>query len=117
MEEYINDGDLYLCIDYLRLKEGTVKNQFPMPLLPSAPEQLCNACVYTTLDLRSTYNLIYIWERDGWKTAFSTTTGHYKNMDMHYGPMLNIPSVFRCSSAKCYRTYSIGWMWPISKTY
>ena len=72
------DGGLRPCIDYRALNNITIKYRYPLPLVPSALEQLCGARYFTKLDLRSAYNLVRIREGDEWKTAFSTTTGHYE---------------------------------------
>ncbi|KAL0186270.1 hypothetical protein M9458_017940, partial [Cirrhinus mrigala] len=42
------------------LNEVTVKYRYPLPLVPSALEQLRSAKLFTKLDLRSAYNLIRI---------------------------------------------------------
>ncbi len=62
--------------------------------MPSALEQLRSAQFFTKLDLRCAYNLIRIKEGDEWKTAFSTTTGHYEYRVMPFG-LVNSPSVFQ----------------------
>lgn len=67
------DGGLRPCIDYRGLNVNTVKFRYPLPLVPAALEQLCQAKYYAKLDLRNAYNLIRIREGDEWKTAFSTT--------------------------------------------
>ncbi|KAL1268467.1 hypothetical protein QQF64_033830 [Cirrhinus molitorella] len=72
------DGGLRPCIDYRALNDITIKFRYPLPLVPSALEQLRTATIFTKLDLRSAYNLIRIREGDEWKTAFSTTSGHYE---------------------------------------
>lgn len=59
------------------LNADTVKYWYPLPLFPSALEQLHEARIYTKLDLRSADNLIRIREGDEWKTAFITTRGHW----------------------------------------
>lgn len=64
-------------IDYRRLNAVTVKYKYPLPLIMSALEQLLGACFFTKLDLRSAYNLVHIRKGGEWKTAFSTTSGHY----------------------------------------
>ncbi len=87
-------GNLRPCIDYRGLNEITVKFRYPLPLVPSALEQLRSAKLYTKLDLRCAYNLIRIKEGDEWKTAFSTTTGHYEYRVMPFG-LVNSPSVFQ----------------------
>lgn len=40
------------------------------------------------------YNLIHIPNRDEWKTAFVTPTGHYEYRMMPYG-LVNTPSIFQ----------------------
>ncbi|KAL0153008.1 hypothetical protein M9458_051687, partial [Cirrhinus mrigala] len=88
------DGGLRPCIDYRGLNNVTVKYRYPLPLVPSALEQLREARIYSKLDLRSAYNLIRIREGDEWKTAFLTTRGHYEYLVMPYG-LANSPSVFQ----------------------
>uniref|UniRef100_A0A3B1J024 ribonuclease H n=1 Tax=Astyanax mexicanus TaxID=7994 RepID=A0A3B1J024_ASTMX len=84
------DGGLRPCIDYRGLNDITKKFAYPLPLIPAALEQLRNAVYFTKLDLRSAYNLIRIREGDEWKTAFSTTNGHYEYLVMSYG-LANAP--------------------------
>ncbi|KAL0185425.1 hypothetical protein M9458_021122, partial [Cirrhinus mrigala] len=88
------DGSLRPCIDFRGLNDITVKYRYPLPLVPSALEQLRSAKYFTKLDLRNAYNLIRIREGDEWKTAFSTTTGHYEYRVMPFG-RFNSPSVFQ----------------------
>ncbi|KAL0183731.1 hypothetical protein M9458_019427, partial [Cirrhinus mrigala] len=88
------DGGFRLCIYYRGLDNVTVKFCYPLPLVPSALEQLREATIYTKLDLRSIYNLIRIKEGDEWKTAFLTTRGHYEYQVMPYG-LANSPAVFQ----------------------
>ncbi len=88
------DGDLRPCIDYRSLNDITIKFRYLLPLVPSALEKLRSARYFTKLDLRSTYNLIRIREGDEWKTAFSTTSGHYEYLVMPFG-LSNSPSVFQ----------------------
>ncbi len=88
------DGGLRPCIDYRSLNDLTVKFRYPLPLVPAALEQLRTAKYFTKLDLRNAYNLIRIREGDEWKTAFSTTSGHYEYLVMPFG-LVNSPSVFQ----------------------
>ncbi len=88
------DGGLRPCIAYWALNKITVKYRYPLPLIPSALEQLRVAMIFTKLDIRSAYNLIWIREGDNWKTPFVTPTGHYEYLVMPYG-WVNAPSVFQ----------------------
>ncbi len=88
------DGRLRPCIDYRGLNNVTLKFRYPLPLVPSALEQLREATIYTKLNLRSAYNLIRIKEGVEWKTAFLTTRGHYEYQVMPYG-LANSPAVFQ----------------------
>ncbi|KAK3537964.1 hypothetical protein QTP70_024792 [Hemibagrus guttatus] len=88
------DGGLRPCIDYRGLNIITVRYPYPLPLVPTALEQLRGARVFTKLDLRSAYNLVGIREGDEWKTAFHTTHGHYEYCVMPFG-LTNAPAVFQ----------------------
>ena len=57
------DGSLRLVQDYRRLNEITVKNRYPLPLIPELIEKLKGAAFFTKLDLRWGYNNVRI--RDG----------------------------------------------------
>ncbi|XP_016366290.1 RNA-directed DNA polymerase homolog [Sinocyclocheilus rhinocerous] len=88
------DGGLWPCIDYRTLNKINVKFRYPLPLIPASLEQLHGATIFTKLNLHSAYNLIWICKGDEWKTAFVTSTGHYKYWVMPYG-LVNAPSVFQ----------------------
>ncbi|KAK3566586.1 hypothetical protein QTP86_001088 [Hemibagrus guttatus] len=88
------DGGLRPCIDYRGLNAITVRYLYPLPLVPTALEQLRGARVFTKLDLRSSYNLVRICEGDEWKTAFHMTRGHYEYCVMPFG-LTNAPVVFQ----------------------
>ncbi|KAI2646625.1 Transposon Tf2-6 polyprotein [Labeo rohita] len=103
------DGGLRPCIDYRGLNDITIKYRYPLPLVPSALEQLRSARYFTKLDLRNAYNLIRIREGDEWKTAFSTTTGHYEYSVMPFG-LVNSPSVFQAFVNDVFRDMLNRWV-------
>ncbi|KAL0156943.1 hypothetical protein M9458_048189, partial [Cirrhinus mrigala] len=103
------DGGLRPCIDYRGLNEVTIKYRYPLPLIPSALEQLCSAKIFTKLDLRSAYNLIRIRAGDEWKTAFSTTSGHYEYRVMPFG-LANSPSYFQAFINETFRDMLNRWV-------
>ncbi|KAL0150908.1 hypothetical protein M9458_053827 [Cirrhinus mrigala] len=103
------DGGLRPCIDYRGLNEVTIKYRYPLPLVPSALEQLRSARVFTKLDLRSAYNLIRIRAGDEWKTAFSTTSGHYEYRVMPFG-LANSPSYFQAFINEVFRDMLNRWV-------
>ncbi len=103
------DGGLRPCIDYRALNDLTVKFRYPLPLVPAALEQLRTAKYFTKLDLRSAYNLIRIREGDEWKTAFSTTSGHYEYLVMPFG-LVNSPSVFQAFINDVFRDMLNRWV-------
>ncbi len=103
------DGGLRPCIDYRSLNDITSKFRYPLPLVPAALEQLRRAKYFTKLDLRCAYNLIRICEGDEWKTAFSTTTGHYEYVVMPFG-LSNSPSVFQAFINDVFRDMLNQWV-------
>ncbi len=88
------DGVLRPCIDYRHLNSQTVKYRYPLPLVPTALEQLRGASIFSKINLRSAYNLVRIRQGDEWKTAFITPSGHYEYRVMPYG-LSNSPSFFQ----------------------
>jgi hypothetical protein len=54
------DGTQRLCVDYHTLNEVTVKNKYPLPRIDDLFDQLCGACVFSKIDLRSGYHQLKI---------------------------------------------------------
>ena len=52
------DGKLRLVVDYCGLNAVTVKNCFPLPLIPEMLDRLNHAKVFTKLDLRNAYHQV-----------------------------------------------------------
>ncbi|KAI2664190.1 Transposon Tf2-9 polyprotein [Labeo rohita] len=71
--------------------------------------ELRKAKVFTKLDLRSAYNLIRIRAGDEWKTAFSTTSGHYEYTVMPFG-LANSPSIFQAFVNEVFRDMLNRWV-------
>jgi len=66
------DGSLRLVQDYRKLNAVTVKNAYPLPLIPDILNKVSEAKAkyFTKLDIRWGYNNIRIKEGDKWKAAF-----------------------------------------------
>ena len=58
------DGGLQLCIDYWGLKQVTIKNRHPLPLISETLDRLSGAKLFTKLDLKDAYHRIQIKEGD-----------------------------------------------------
>ena len=88
------DGKLRLVQDYCVLNAWTVKNQYPLLLIPVLIRDLGGAYVYSKLDVRWGYNNIRIKEGDEWKAAFKTRRGLHQPKVMFFG-MSNSPPTFQ----------------------
>ena len=64
------DGKLQLVQDYRVLNAMTVKNKYPLPLIPELIAKLCGAKYFTKLDVQWGFNNVCIKEGDEWKAAF-----------------------------------------------
>jgi hypothetical protein len=74
-----------LCVDYRHLNAIIVKNKYPLPVIDELLDELARAQWFTSLDLRSGYHQIRIWQCDEYKTAFQTHHGHFEYKVMPYG--------------------------------
>ena len=72
------DGSLWLCIDFRGLNKITKKDRYLLSLISDLLDSPCKARIYTKIDLRHAYHLVYIAEGDKWKTAFCTRYGAFE---------------------------------------
>jgi len=87
-------GELRPIVDYRKLNDITVKNKYPLPLVPELIDKWKGCKFFTKLDVRSAFNNIRIKKGDEWKTAFITNQGLYKTLVMNFG-MANAPATFQ----------------------
>jgi len=66
------DGSLHIVKNYWMLNEMTVKNSYPLHLIPDILNSMSEATVkyFTKLDIQRGYNNVRIQEGDEWKAAF-----------------------------------------------
>ncbi len=88
------DGSLHLYVDYQGLKNLTIKNQYPLPLIDEYLDWWDRATQFTRLDLTSAYHRMRIREGVEWKTAFCTRYGHFEYQVMLFG-LFNAPASFQ----------------------
>ncbi|CAJ0923136.1 unnamed protein product [Ranitomeya imitator] len=88
------DESLRPCVDYRDINKVTIKNRYPLPLIPELLERVRQAKVFSKLDLRGAYNLVHIRPGDEWKTAFRSRYGHFEYLVMPFG-LCNAPATFQ----------------------
>ena len=81
------DGKLLMVVDYRGLNAVTVKNRFPLPLIPEMLDRLNHAKVFTKLDMRNAYHQVRVRAGDEWKTAFRCREGHFEYTVCLQGPI------------------------------
>jgi hypothetical protein len=74
-----------MCVDYRALNEVTIKNKYPLPWIHDLFNQLRGACVFSKIDLRSSYHQLKIRKSDIPKTTFITRYGLYEYTVMSFG--------------------------------
>ena len=74
-----------IYIDYHKLNDITIKNNFLLLHIDDLHDRLGNTRYFTKLDLYSGYHQIPIRPGDEHKTAFTSHYGTYKFMVMPFG--------------------------------
>jgi hypothetical protein len=87
-------GGVRICQDYRGLNNVTVKNRYPLPLIRETLNAVCNAKVFTKLDIIAAFNKLRIAEGHEWKTAFITRFGLFESLVMPFG-LCNAPASFQ----------------------
>jgi len=75
------------------MNSKTIKNRYPFPLIEETLNLLGKAQIYTKLDARGVYNLIWVKERDEHKVAFRTRYELYEPTVTQFGTT-NAPADF-----------------------
>ena len=88
------EGSLRPVQDYRYLNSITVKNQYPLPLIPELIDKLKGAKIFSKFDVRWGYNNVRIKEGDEWKAAFKTNRGLFEPTVMFFG-LTNSPATFQ----------------------
>jgi hypothetical protein len=98
------NGTQRLCVDYRVLNEVTVKNKYLLPRIDDLFDQLCGACVFSKIDLRSGYHQLRVRECDIPKTAFVSRYGLYEFMVLSFG-LTNAPTYIMYMMNKVFMEY------------
>jgi Reverse transcriptase (RNA-dependent DNA polymerase) len=88
------DGRLRPVQDYRPVNEWTIRNTYPLPLIPELIDRLSGCSLYTKFDIRWGYNNIRIKDGDEWKAAFITNEGLFEPTVMFFG-LTNSPATFQ----------------------
>ena len=88
------DGKLRPVQDYRKINEWTIKNRYPLPLIPELIARVKGATLFTKFDVQWGYNNIRIKEGDQWKAAFITNKGLFEPNIMFFG-LTNSPATFQ----------------------
>ena len=88
------DGKLCPVQDYHPINNWTIKNKYPLPLIPQLVDQLRGCSLYTKFDIRWGYNNVHIKEGEEWKAAFMTNKGLFELTIMFFR-LTNSPATFQ----------------------
>ncbi len=80
--------------DYRPVNEWTIKNHYPLPLIPQLINQLRGCTLFTKFNIKWGYNNIQIKDGDQWKAAFTTNEGLFKLTVMFFR-LTNSPATFQ----------------------
>ena len=88
------DGKLRPIQDYWKLNQYTIRNKYPLPLIPELISQVKDASIFSKFDICWGYNNVRIKEGDQHKAAFKTKYRLYEPNIMFFG-LTNSPATFQ----------------------
>ena len=88
------DGSIRVCVDYHNLNKVTIKNCYPLPLIPELTNRLVGATIFTKLDIQQAYHRVCMALGHEFKTAFKMQYGLFKYLVMPFG-LMNAPAQFQ----------------------
>jgi hypothetical protein len=88
------DGKLRPVQDYRKVNQYTIKNRYPLPLIPELIARVKGDTLFTKFDVRWGYNNVRIKDGDQWKAAFITNQGLFEPNVMFFG-LTNSPATFQ----------------------
>ena len=98
------DGSKRMCVDYRDRNTVTIKNKHPLPRIQDLFDLLRGACVFSKINLRSSYHQLKIRPKDIPKTAFTCKYGLYEYTVMSFG-LTNAPAFFMHLMNKVFMDY------------
>jgi hypothetical protein len=93
-----------LCMDYRALNEVTIKNKYLLPRIDDLFDQLCGACVFSKIDLRSGYHQLRVRECDIPNIVFISRYDLYEFMVISFG-LTNAPTYIMYMMNKVFMEY------------
>ncbi len=88
------NGKLRPVQDYRPINEWTIRNRYPLPLIPQLINRIGNAELIMVVDICWGYNTVQIVEEDRHKAAFVTNQGLFEPTVMFFG-LTNSPATFQ----------------------
>jgi hypothetical protein len=85
---------LRLCVNYHGLNKVTITNWYPLPIMSELQDRVRGVKIFTKINLKNGYNLIWIKPGDEWKIVFKTWYGLYEYTIMPSG-LSNTPATFQ----------------------
>ena len=98
------DKMLWLCINYQRLNNITVKNSYLLSLISELQDQLKRAKIFSKFNISDAYNWIWIKSDKEWKTAMRTCFELYKYLVISF-ELINAPVMFQTYINNVLREY------------